>query len=76
MNKVTEEQLKEVYNLCVDVEAHCRLDYEITIDGNGCNACEASYVTYEIVKLLGFDNEVQFERDVESTAKTLEELYD
>jgi len=70
---VTEKQLKKLYKLCVKVEAHSQLDFEVTIGGNGCNAFEASYVTNEICGMLQFD-QAQFQKDVEKLVQELDDF--
>ena len=44
-----EKDFEKLVELCVDIFAHCQNDYEITLSGNGTNACEASNVALSIL---------------------------
>ena len=52
-----EKKIAEIIDLCVDILAHDSLDYEVNIDGNGCNAFECANVAYEVLKLLEIKKE-------------------
>ena len=45
-----EQQLLE---LCAHIYAHVKLDYEVTLGGNGTNCYEASNVADEILEIIG-----------------------
>ena len=47
--------VEDLEELCVDIFAHAENDYEITLSGNGINACEASGVACAILELLHGD---------------------
>ena len=46
---------KRLDELCISIIAHCRLDYEITISGNGTNPSEAANVAYAILDIVHGD---------------------
>lgn len=41
-----------IEELCTDIFAHCELDWEITLSGNGTNPCEAGNVAYALLDEL------------------------
>ena len=45
--------IEQLIDLCVDIYAHCELDYEINLGGNGTNPYEAANVASEIMDILG-----------------------
>lgn len=49
-----EKMINDLEKLCCDIYAHSKLDYEITLAGNGTNPCEASNVASEIENICGF----------------------
>ena len=68
------DRIDALIDLCVDIYAHVELDMEITLMGNGCNACECSGVADTIVYILKLEKE-KVDKRVESRVKELKELY-
>ena len=69
---------KQLEDLCVSIFAHCHNDYEITLSGNGTNACEASNVALSILDILHGDGRKwrkANEKQIEKKAKELRKLY-
>ena len=54
--------IERLEGLCVNIFAHARLDYEVTLSGNGINPCEASGVAWAILDILHGDGR-KWEKD-------------
>lgn len=52
---VTQDQVKALEEMCLSIFAHARCDYEVTLSGNGVNACEASAVAWAVLDVLHGD---------------------
>lgn len=72
MKSPFEKQIKEIIDLCADVEAYSEMDYEITLGGNGANASECSYLAGEIINILKIDENI-FSELVNEKIKQLKE---
>lgn len=64
---------EKLYDLCLDIYAHAHLDCEITLCGNGTNACEASNVASKILQLLG---KKVTDKEITKRAKEIEKEYE
>ncbi len=69
---ITNAQKQQLIDLCIDIEAHMEIDSEITIDGNGVNACEAVVVSRHIAKILNLAID---ETSIEARVQKLESEY-
>jgi hypothetical protein len=65
-----EEIVEQLIDLCVDIYAHCELDYEINLGGNGSNPYEAANVAREILDILGM-NKSDLEIKINEAVKEL-----
>lgn len=62
--------------LCVQVFAHCELDVEVNLSGNGTNACEATNFALEVLDLIHGDGRVwrkKNQKRIDKAMKTLED---
>ena len=67
---MTADQLEQIRSLVVETRAHCALDMEITIEGNGVNSGEAQRALDGVATILGFD-----ENELEAaTQKRMQEI--
>ena len=66
------EKLNELYELCIDLEAHAELGCEITLNGNGYNSTEAVGVGRAVSKIMNFNIK---QEDIEKEIKVLKKLY-
>ncbi len=65
-------QLDMLYKMCVNIQAHCELDCEVTIEGNGVNPSEAAAVCKGILTILGRKID---KKDLKDRIKELQEEY-
>ena len=65
----------KLIELCVEVYAHCELDYEVTLAGNGTNASEASNFADEVLEILEVKKK-KIEKEISKEVKELKNLYD
>jgi hypothetical protein len=71
---LSEQQRAKLIDMCVDIRAHAENDYEVTLGGNGTNACEASNVVREILSILGVDSK-SLQARISERAKELSEEF-
>lgn len=69
MNKKQEKALRD---LCIDVHAHCDIDSEITLKGNGTNPGEALNVIRVIEDIMGFEISID---EVNPVVSELKKIY-
>ncbi len=79
MAKKTEKRdnsrlVEDLEELCVDIFAHAENDYEVTLSGNGINACEASGVACAILDLIHGDGRKWQDNNAKRISKRATEL--
>ena len=65
---------EKILGLCIDIFAHDECEYEITLQGNGANAFECSFVAHELLALLDVEYE-EIEARVQKRVTELREMY-
>lgn len=63
---------KKLYDFCVNILAHCQLNYEITLGGNGTNSFEAANVAHALMREF---NIIIDSADVRKRARELEKEF-
>jgi DNA-binding protein len=63
---------KKLREFCLNILAHAHLDAEITLNGNGTNACEAYNVARALMKMFKIEID---EKEVEDAATELEKMW-
>lgn len=64
---------KKLHDFCVNILAHCQLDYQITLGGNGTNPFEAANVAHALMREFSININPE---DVSKRVKELKEEFE